>query len=486
MAKKETLVRILESLQAKRARRLTVRVVLLLLVLSGTGIAADPEQVSRLKRSLGDWNAWASVNPDAIDLGGAELREANLSRANLVNADLGGANLSGADLREADLREANLSRANLVNADLGGANLSGADLREADLREADLRRAIWAPQQLPRAQVLAKAFGLAELRGPTHLLTSMYQDLKDDGFASAAREINVAVRRSSPTALDWFLFDLTCVYGTDPLRPIVLLMGLTFVLIPIYLVAVWAAAESVLSRVRTAARMSVLGNLNFIALFLTSLPPPFNQLNEQVPHTWTSRVQGAASLFLLALSWASAIGQPFELGGLTDTTSSTFRAVAVLGGASIALWGVAFGRSTTVATIADRKRAAVADVRVAGDIHIDPVAVDQKEGAGGPSADVKQSAGGDAESPYPRDKVSAWEQRLRAACEDSERIAEDARRRGHFPMGWRLDWTGWCRFLLRCHGGARSCRNQHGTARNRSSSPRIQLFPSTARNARLH
>ena len=85
----------------------------------------------------------------AIDLGGADMRNACLvgadlylaflQRANLSGANLERACLQGADLEEADLRNSNLSYADLGRGNMGkitrleGANLMGANLWSANL-----------------------------------------------------------------------------------------------------------------------------------------------------------------------------------------------------------------------------------------------------------------------------------------------------------------------------------------------------------------
>ena len=99
----------------------------------------------------------------AVDLSGAQLRDAtfqrssleggNLSdidgfRAKFISAELAGVILDGARLFEADLtgaslREADMRNAKLVNAILRDADFTGARLAGADLRNADLSGAIW-------------------------------------------------------------------------------------------------------------------------------------------------------------------------------------------------------------------------------------------------------------------------------------------------------------------------------------------------------
>jgi uncharacterized protein YjbI with pentapeptide repeats len=80
---------------------------------------ANAEQLAILKAGVEGWNTWREANPDAgldvaIDLTGADLRDAILSSANLRDADLYGANFSGADLRQVDMTDANMGSANMI------------------------------------------------------------------------------------------------------------------------------------------------------------------------------------------------------------------------------------------------------------------------------------------------------------------------------------------------------------------------------------
>ena len=78
---------------------------------------ANQEQLTILKRSVGEWNWWRLGNPDVtIDLSGVDLTGAYLSRVNLEGANLSGADLKGADFWRADLTRANLKGATLPSS----------------------------------------------------------------------------------------------------------------------------------------------------------------------------------------------------------------------------------------------------------------------------------------------------------------------------------------------------------------------------------
>ena len=95
---------------------------------------ANQEQLTILKRSVGEWNWWRLGNPDVtIDLSGVDLTGAYLSRVNLEGANLSGADLKGADFWRADLTRANLEGVYLIEANLKGVNLKGAKLTDTVL-----------------------------------------------------------------------------------------------------------------------------------------------------------------------------------------------------------------------------------------------------------------------------------------------------------------------------------------------------------------
>jgi uncharacterized protein YjbI with pentapeptide repeats len=71
----------------------------------------------------------------AVDLNGADLREADLSGTNLADAELSGVDLTDANLRGASLGGARLRFTNLQGADLTGAHLVHAKVGAAMLDE---------------------------------------------------------------------------------------------------------------------------------------------------------------------------------------------------------------------------------------------------------------------------------------------------------------------------------------------------------------
>lgn len=225
----------------------------------------------------------------AIQLGpelrGADLRRADLSSINLSFADLSGADLDGANLAQAKLAAAQLVDADLSHADLTGsmlllANLTaarmvGTELRDADFYGADLKLAVFEPKSLPNVRGIGAALNLdstSYLFFPNALAT-LRKEFEDTGLREQERRITYALRRSetehvltrkwplvfvvagvpkkegekqiprkentlllkrcleSPSdcaeyAFRRLLFDITCRYGMEPLRPLRLLFAL--------------------------------------------------------------------------------------------------------------------------------------------------------------------------------------------------------------------------------------------------------------------
>jgi len=130
---------------------------------------ANEEQLAILSQGVDVWNKWRRTNyTENIDLQGAEIPAINLQGADFREADLHEAilwnpNLSQADFTLADLHHASLSgayveranfqNANLRQAKLWGARMAKANLYIAHLDEANLRNANLSDANLNRADL---------------------------------------------------------------------------------------------------------------------------------------------------------------------------------------------------------------------------------------------------------------------------------------------------------------------------------------------
>jgi uncharacterized protein YjbI with pentapeptide repeats len=228
------------------------------------------------------------------DLSGANLRETNLRGANLSDAEMSEANMSGAYLSQARLSGANLSQArlsatNLTQADLRGANLRQADLslryrprkligfrtdlRGANLKEADLKDCILdaytrlpfiyepkagAHPYIPSIAELPNLSALTFKKSP-HGLVDLREGFKKLGYRKQEREITYAIKHTQRRKLwndeggsSWnkaeslfyyIFFDITCKYGMNPGRPLVLLIPLIIIFAIPYTIVLYSPPE---------------------------------------------------------------------------------------------------------------------------------------------------------------------------------------------------------------------------------------------------
>jgi hypothetical protein len=209
------------------------------------------------------WRREAKLCPQQANLSGANLEEANLAGAVLPEANLSFADLFRADLNGANLVMANLSRADLTGTDLGGARLYQANLSEAILRNTNLSDALldsasltgatYAPEPKPPNPDVAGIVGLSTLKVPPGQeigLVQLRKLLEDGGLQDAAREATDSIQRavtleklSQPFwSFAWFegagrfvAFDLTTAYGLQPLRALLIIVGLGCALTFVYM-----------------------------------------------------------------------------------------------------------------------------------------------------------------------------------------------------------------------------------------------------------
>ncbi|MBF0561588.1 MAG: pentapeptide repeat-containing protein [Alphaproteobacteria bacterium] len=148
----------------KKSQLLIVALILLASLPVAHAACTDPARPKvEWQRCYHDDNDLSAVNLDGAQLRDATFQRSNLSRAiltkvhafgaKLISTNLSGANLDNsmfseadftkADLSGATLRNTNLQRARLYRATLRKADLTGARMDGADLLEADLTGATW-------------------------------------------------------------------------------------------------------------------------------------------------------------------------------------------------------------------------------------------------------------------------------------------------------------------------------------------------------
>ncbi len=205
------------------------------------------------------------------DLQSAILKEAFLNEAKISNANLRDANLEKADLTGADLSGSDLSRANLSNAILKDANLKGAILKgtkidHTDFSGADLTNVIFEPDieplfnlddqgqikeiNVPIIKSFVTAIGLTTLNfeTDTSALYILEKKLRESGLLKPARQVFSSIQRNTYTAnyiantpLDyfkqffiWLTLDFTNSYGSEPTKPLVILLILILIFSLVY------------------------------------------------------------------------------------------------------------------------------------------------------------------------------------------------------------------------------------------------------------
>lgn len=209
------------------------------------------------------------ANLDQADFTEANLERANLTSAILTNADFTQANLSGASLNGAHLNGAYLAGTDLTShgallkaacltaADLTGADLTNADLTKADLRSANmtdsqmaganLKGLVYQPQIGPDLLLVSDAGHLADLRwkDDPRPIVSLRNALFSAGFEQAGKEVNRAYRHQGENLLQRLLFDWTCAWGADPVRPLQIIGEISLLCTLIYWIVIhfeWAGA----------------------------------------------------------------------------------------------------------------------------------------------------------------------------------------------------------------------------------------------------
>ena len=180
-------------------------------------------------------------NLNGVDLSRADLMGANLKLAYLKLANLNRANLMLADLSGANLSGANLSKANLDGAYLSNVNLSGADLSGATMAGSNLNQAIGDISFFLGTRGLSKIIILDENLTP---IVDLRKRLKEAGLKDQEKSLTSLLRKKQLTTFGpRYLFETYLLggaltdFGANPADALKLLVGLIFVFIWLYLLA---------------------------------------------------------------------------------------------------------------------------------------------------------------------------------------------------------------------------------------------------------
>ncbi len=272
----------------------------------------------------------------------SDLSESYFAEVNLCEAGLGMTNLKGTSFYDCNLRNASISSANLTGASFIRTNLSNADLSSTILKGV-----VFEPDSLPQIYSIAHSYYIDKMTydtdpGPLYHLKNAFINA---GFKTQAKQVNAALQRKDQTVFEYIFYDLTCEWGSNHMRPLlillifIILMGALYRLLGIYYIeqsVYLIASQKGLAKEQElkAGKWKKLKNglLAFGIAFLFSLqrslrigfreispshwllmllPPEFKLQSRGWPR-FVSGVQSLISVGLIVLSLLSYFGRPFE------------------------------------------------------------------------------------------------------------------------------------------------------------------------------
>jgi uncharacterized protein YjbI with pentapeptide repeats len=281
------------------------------------------------------------------DFSWADLSDANLSEANLQNANFHGTRLNKADLYYSYLWGANLTEAILDSANLTEAFLYKTNLTGASFVRSNLMHVWFEPDPLPHPQDIAYSHNLDRLiySGNPAPLVQIKRSLFNAGFKQQSKEVNAALNRAGASPSEYIFFDLTCEWGSNFLRPLVILLSSWGLFWLIYCFTpmrynnagkyIFATKKGSLKELKTGffgwRKLRNIPKKFWIAfLFSTQrtlrigfrevspshwlmmlLPPDFEMKSRGWPR-FVSGIQSLLSVALIVLSLLSYFGRPFE------------------------------------------------------------------------------------------------------------------------------------------------------------------------------
>ncbi len=194
--------------------------------------------------SLASFNGYAdfykTIFKEKADFWGASFN----GTANFGNASFNGiADYSNASLEKVNLRKAVLTNSKFINTNLKDAIISGVDLAGSQYEPIEFpnKNSIWGIKGLAKVRFDdGKQLGLVKLRFV----------LKEAGLRDLEREATYAIEHWKAHYEPWYkkwvkylLFEWTCGYGLNYLRPILILLGLIVVFSIPYIVSLSRKGE---------------------------------------------------------------------------------------------------------------------------------------------------------------------------------------------------------------------------------------------------
>jgi len=148
------------------------------------------------------------------------------------------AKMDSIDMRKSVFIDCDLRGSTFGNSDFSRAYIENTNLNRTDFEHADLYRLVYQPSNDPHWRNIIFAYNLDYLdyaSDPTPLIR-LRQKFRDIGFRSVERQINCSLKRHYPSWYESALFDFTCNYGADYIRPLILWAQLFGIYVLIYFI----------------------------------------------------------------------------------------------------------------------------------------------------------------------------------------------------------------------------------------------------------
>ncbi len=169
------------------------------------------------------------------------LQDAELFKTRLVHVDMFNCVLDSVDLSQANIADCRFSGSDMRHVNFTRTVFN----RKVDFSYAKMEGVIFEPDSLPGIPGMAAALSLDSmtyLHSPSALI-KLRDELKKGGFDRAQRKISAAIKRRdnelNPNSILRFLnrclFEYTCDYGINGVRPLILVMLFTYIFFNIYL-----------------------------------------------------------------------------------------------------------------------------------------------------------------------------------------------------------------------------------------------------------
>ncbi len=211
----------------------------------------------------GNNEKWTFINDGFYNLNlvGKKLINIDFISSKFINTDFTKAELENIDFYNSSVNNAIFSDIKLINVsfnncDLSFSNFSQADLSNATFKDATLDDVIYEPKTNPKPYNIAFSNGLGKLRynSDPSKLVKLGQSLYDEGYYDQSKLITTSFKRQKREKenpgfwgwIEWGLFDYTCEYGSNPLKPLIIILYIYLFFSIIYTIRTLFCSKTVL------------------------------------------------------------------------------------------------------------------------------------------------------------------------------------------------------------------------------------------------